>query len=63
MLSLASVFVVMVFTLVNSGMAAPTPSVTPTSLDDRVKELAFAVNKLVRAAEQSKDVAAKYMFT
>ena len=47
----------MVFALVNSGMAAPTPSVTPTSLDDRVEKLEIAVNKL--ALHQSKDVAAK----
>ena len=54
--SLPRVFVVMVFALVNCGMAAPTQSVTPTSLDDRVKELAMAVNKL--ALDRSKDVAA-----
>ena len=54
--SLPRVFVVMVFALVNCGMAAPTQSVTPTSLDDRVKELAMAVNNL--ALDRSKDVAA-----
>ena len=55
--SLPRVFVVMVFALVNSGMAAPTPSVTPTSVDDRIKDLAIAVDKL--ALDQAKDVAAK----
>ena len=56
--SLPRVFVVVVVALVGSGMAAPTAITTPTSLDERVKELEVKVTKLALPIK-AKDVTTK----
>ena len=56
--SLPRVFVVVVVALVSSGMAAPTAITTPTSLEDRIKELEVKVTELALPVK-AEDVSAK----